>query len=248
MAISNSQDIFLPTHLSSGKEVRFPILHDLESWHEVELVELLFALAYEEELNSEEQVDLARRARNSVLAGSPEVISDLLAFLHDRLKVYLRDRGIRHDVIDACLAMPNSDDLTLLVARVTALQGFLDGDDGTNLLQGYKRANNILRDEEKKDGVEYALDPDVRLAEGGAEKALFAALDVAEGLIGPALKAEDFGAAMAAMAALRGPIDGFFDGVMVNSPNSMVRRNRLCLLHRIRKVMGQVADFGVVEG
>jgi glycyl-tRNA synthetase beta chain len=115
-------------------------------------------------------------------------------------------------------------------------------------VQGYKRANNILTAEEKKDGVEYSLDPDARLAENGAEKALFAALDVAEALIGPAVKVEDFGAAMSAMAALRGPIDGFFEGVMVNAENSMVRRNRLCLLNRIRRVMGQVADFAEIEG
>ncbi len=199
----------------------------------------------EDSRNHVARLELAVTLYESVRNALP---SNLLAFLHDRLKVYLRDRGIRHDVIDACLAMPKADDLTLLVARVTALQGVLDGADGANLVQGYKRANNILAAEEKKDGVEYSLDPDVRLAEDGAEKALFAALDVAEGLIGPALKAEDFGAAMSAMAALRGPIDGFFDGVMVNAENSMVRRNRLCLLHRIRRVMGQVAEFSVVEG
>ena len=116
-----------------------------------------------------------------------------LAFLADRLKVHLRDEGIRHDVIDACFQLGGQDDLVLLVARVRALQAFLATDDGANLLAGYKRAVNILTQEEKKDGVEYSLDPDLRFAETDAEKALFAALDAAEAAIAPALAAEDFG-------------------------------------------------------
>ena len=105
---------------------------------------------------------------------------DLLTFLHDRLKVFLRDQGIRHDVIDAAIAMPGSDDLTLLVKRTRALQDFLATDDGENLLQGFKRANNILAAEEKKDGIEYSLDPDPKFAEVDEERALFAALDAAQ--------------------------------------------------------------------
>nr|WP_323776493.1 glycine--tRNA ligase subunit beta [Amylibacter sp.] len=175
-------------------------------------------------------------------------IPDLLSFFHDRLKVYLRDKGISHDVIDACLAMPNNDDFTLLVKRAEALQGFVKSDDGTNLLQGYKRANNILSQAEAKDGVEYSYGADVKFADSDAERALFAALDTAEGAITPAMQAEDFGAAMTAMAGLRGPIDGFFDAVQVNADSEVVRRNRLNLLSRIRTVMGQVADFSKVEG
>jgi glycyl-tRNA synthetase beta chain len=191
-----------------------------------------------------EQDELIARVRDRV----PETRGDLLSFFHDRLKVHLREQGISHDVIDACLAMPNSDDFVLLVNRATALQAFLRTEDGTNLLQGFKRANNILMAEEKKDGVFYELDPDPKLAEDATEKNLFAALDVAEAAIAPALKAEDFAAAMAAMAALRGPIDAFFDTVQVNAENAMVRRNRLCLLNRIRTVMGQVAQFNAIEG
>lgn len=176
------------------------------------------------------------------------VVFDLLSFFHDRLKVYLRDKGISHDVIDACLAMPNNDDFTLLVKRAEALQGFVKSDDGTNLLQGYKRANNILSQAEAKDGVEYSYGADVKFADSDAERALFAALDTAEGAITPAMQAEDFGAAMTAMAGLRGPIDGFFDAVQVNADSEVVRRNRLNLLSRIRTVMGQVADFSKVEG
>ncbi len=188
--------------------------------------------------------DIARSLEKYV-AG---IAVDLLAFLHDRLKVYLRDQGIRHDVIDACLAMPGNDDLTLLVKRAEALAALLKTDDGANLIAAFKRANNILSAEEKKDGVEYSLDPDPKFAEGAEEKALFAALDQAEAAIRPALAAEDFGAAMRAMAGLRGPADAFFTAVQVNSDNSIIRRNRLCLLHRVRAICGQVADLGRVEG
>ena len=174
--------------------------------------------------------------------------ADLLSFFHDRLKVYLKDEGLRHDVIDACLTMPGNDDLTLLVKRARALGAFLKTDDGENLLQGYKRANNILSQAEAKDGVEYSFGADVKYAEGDEEKALFAALDLAEAAITPAMEAEDFEAAMTAMAALRAPIDAFFEGVQVNSDNEVVRRNRLNLLNRIRQICGGVADLTRVEG
>ncbi len=174
--------------------------------------------------------------------------SDLLAFLADRLKVHLRGEGIRHDVIDACFQLGGQDDLVLLVARVRALQDFLATEDGANLLAGYKRAANILAQEEKKDGVEYSLDPDLRFAETDAEKALFAALDAAEAALAPALAAEDFAAAMTALARLRAPIDAFFDTTTVNAPSPAVRRNRLCLLNRIRQVMNRVAIFSAIAG
>ncbi len=173
---------------------------------------------------------------------------DLLTFLHDRLKTYLRDQGIRHDVIDACLAMPNNDDLTLLVKRAEALAAFLKTDDGPNLLQGYKRASTILAQAEAKDGVEYSYGADIRFADCDEERALFVALDAAEAKITPAMKAEDFAAAMAAMASLRAPIDGFFTAVQVNAESEILRRNRLNLLHRIRSLCGQVADLTKLEG
>jgi len=172
----------------------------------------------------------------------------LLAFFHDRLKVFLRDEGIRHDVIDACLAMPGNDDLTLLVNRARALQAFMASEDGTNLVQGFKRANNILAQAEEKDGVEYSYGADLKFAEADEERALFAALDVAEAAIAPAMKAEDFAAAMGAMAALRAPTDAFFTAVQVNSDNPVVRRNRLNLLSRIRSICLSVADLTRLEG
>jgi glycyl-tRNA synthetase beta chain len=155
---------------------------------------------------------------------------------------------VRHDVIDAVLAMPGNDDLTLLVARAEALSDTLKTEDGTNLIQGFKRANNILTQAEAKDGVEYSYGPDVKFAETDTERALFAALDAAEARIAPAMAAEDFRAAMAAMAALRGPIDAFFEGVVVNAENQAVRRNRLNLLHRIRSICLSVADLTKIEG
>ncbi|MBC7139975.1 MAG: glycine--tRNA ligase subunit beta, partial [Defluviimonas sp.] len=173
---------------------------------------------------------------------------DLLAFFHDRLKVHLREQGIRHDVIDACLAMPGNDDLVLLVRRAEALAAFLKTEDGTNLLQGFRRAANILAQAEAKDGVEYSFGAEVKFAEVDEERALFAALDAAEAVIAPAMLAEDFGAAMAAMAGLRAPIDAFFTAVQVNSDNAVLRRNRLNLLSRIRAICLSVADLNRIEG
>ena len=172
----------------------------------------------------------------------------LLAFFHDRLKVFLKDQGIRHDVIDACLAMPGNDDLTLLVKRAEALAAFLKTEDGPNLLQGFKRANTILTQAEAKDGVEYSFGADLKFADSDAERALFTALDTAEAAITPAMKSEDFATAMEAMAKLRAPIDAFFTAVQVNSENEIIRRNRLNLLHRIRAICSGVADLTKLDG
>lgn len=174
--------------------------------------------------------------------------ADLLSFFHDRLKVFLRDEGVRHDVIDACLAMDGADDITLLVTRARALQAVLDTEDGANLIQGFKRANNILTQAETNDGVEYSFGPDIKFAETDEEKALFAALDTAEAAIKPAMQDEDFAAAMSAMATLRGPVDAFFEAVQVNADNDIVRRNRLNLLGRIRVICLQVADLTKIDG
>ena len=174
--------------------------------------------------------------------------ADLLGFFQDRLKTYLRDRGIRHDVIDACSAMPQSDDLALLVKRAEALQGTLATDDGENLIQGFKRANNILSQAEEKDGVEYSFGADLKYAENEAEKVLFAALDAADKRIQLAIATQDFATAMAAMATLRCPIDAFFEAVKINADSALVRRNRLNLLSRIRTTCLSVADLTKVEG
>ncbi|UYP69423.1 glycine--tRNA ligase subunit beta [Thalassobacter stenotrophicus] len=192
----------------------------------------------------------ARMNLSEVLAkGYPGAdVADLMSFIYDRLKVYLRDQGIRHDVIDACLAMPGADDLALLVARARALNDVLATEDGENLVQGFKRASNILSQAEAADGVEYSFGADVKFAEMDEEKALFAALTTAEGAISPAIEAEDFAGAMGAMAQLRGPVDAFFDAVQVNAESEILRRNRLNLLSQIRAICSQVADLTKLTG
>ncbi|NHQ74272.1 glycine--tRNA ligase subunit beta [Roseovarius gahaiensis] len=178
----------------------------------------------------------------------PDLSTDLLAFLHDRLKVYLRDQGLRYDVIDACLTLDGGDDLALIVARAKALSGILATENGENLVQGFKRANNILTQAEERDGVEYSFGPDPKFAEGPEEKALFTALDKAEADIAKANAAEDFTGAMAAMAAMRPAVDAFFEAVQVNTDNQVVRRNRLNLLGKIRDICLQAADLTKLEG
>lgn len=173
---------------------------------------------------------------------------NLLAFFHDRLKVHLKAENIRHDVIDAALSMPPTDDLTLVVARARALQAFLDTPDGENLIQGYKRSANILAQAEAKDGVEYRYGADVKYAESDEERALFAALDAARKAIAPAIAEERFEEAMTEMAKLRAPVDAFFEAVQVNADNDIIRRNRLNLLHDISSICGSVADLTLIEG
>ncbi|OYX24630.1 MAG: hypothetical protein B7Z10_08810 [Rhodobacterales bacterium 32-66-7] len=160
----------------------------------------------------------------------------------------MRDQGIRHDVVDACISASVADDLLRISKIAPALRDFLKTEDGANLLQGYKRANNILTQAEAKDGVEYSYGADLKFAETEEERALFKALDQAEVIITPAMAAEDFATAMAAMAALRGPIDAFFTAVQVNADNEIIRRNRLNLLHRIRAICSGVADLNRIEG
>ena len=178
----------------------------------------------------------------------PDISTDLLAFFHDRLKVHLREEGIRHDVIDACVEMPGKDDLLLLVKRAQALSDFLKTEDGENLHQLFKRANNILTQAEEKDGVEYSFGADVSFAEAEEERALFAALAETEGAISSAIEAEDFASAMGTMASLRAPIDAFFEAVQINTDNDILRRNRLNLLGQIRKVCLSAADLTRIEG
>jgi glycyl-tRNA synthetase beta chain len=171
---------------------------------------------------------------------------DLLSFFHDRLKVYLRDKGARHDLIDAVIS-PEADDLLVVVSRVAALGIFLDSEDGKNLLAGTKRAANILSAEEKKGtAVAEAVDP--VLFRQDEEGALFEAVTHAEHAAGEAIAAQDFPAAMQALAALRQPVDAFFEAVLVNDEDSFVRANRLALLARIRGATGQMADFSKIAG
>ena len=197
--------------------------------------------------------------------------ADLLDFFADRLKVQQREAGVRHDLIDAVFALGGEDDLVRLLARVKALQAFVSTEDGANLLAGYKRAANILRKEgwaetstvipaqagihqEASAGgpVDYRLRGNdgsgLPYAPEPAESALIGALDTAEGAAESAVKDENFEAAMAALASLRGPIDAFFDSVTVNDVDPAKREARLELLARIRRAVHRVADFSKIEG
>ena len=190
----------------------------------------------------------AHIAQSSLSENAQDLATDLMVFFHDRLKVFLRDQGIRYDVIEACLSQGDRADLLLIVERAKALAAVLETDDGINLVQGFKRANNILSQAEQKDGVEYSFGADIKFAEEDVERQLFAALETATPKIQAALQSENFASAMAEMATLRGPIDAFFDGVQVNSENGIVRRNRLNMLHSIRDLVAQVADLNCIEG
>ncbi len=172
--------------------------------------------------------------------------SPVLSFLADRLKVQQREAGIRPDIIDAVFALGGEDDLVRLLARVRALQAFIDTDDGANLLAGYRRAANILKIEEAKDGPHAgAVDP--ALLTEPAERGLAAALDAALPAAGTAVAAEDFTAAMTALAGLRAAVDAFFETVIVNADDTAIRSNRLNLLNRLREAVQTVADFGRIE-
>ena len=173
---------------------------------------------------------------------------DLMAFFADRLKVHLREQGVRHDLIDAVFALGGEDDLVRLIKRVEALQQFLATEDGENLLTAYKRAANILRAEEKKDGTEYRDTPDPSMYQQDAETALGNALDLARPAIEAAIEQENFAQAMLLLADLRAPVDRFFDDVTVNADDAALRVNRLKLLNGIRSALDGVADFSKIEG
>lgn len=195
------------------------------------------------------EAELSALPPDANLLANPQ-IADLLGFFADRLKVYLRDQGARHDLIDAVFALPGQDDLLMVVRRVEALGQFLDTEDGKNLLAGVKRASNILRIEEKKDGRAYDAAPDSALAASGepAERALAEALAGAAATASQAIASEDFAGAMRALSTLRAPVDAFFQDVTVNAPDPKLRENRLLLLNALRAATRAVADFSKIEG
>jgi glycyl-tRNA synthetase beta chain len=174
-------------------------------------------------------------------------IVELLSFFADRLKVQLREQGARHDLVDAVFALEGQDDLLMIVRRVEALGKFLDTEDGKNLLAGTKRAANILRIEEKKDGRTYEGAPNAALYSLNEEKTLAKAIDQAKAEASAAVAKEDFAGAMSAMAKLRPAVDAFFDKVKVNDDDAKVRENRLKLLNEIRAATRAVADFSRIQ-
>lgn len=176
-----------------------------------------------------------------------EAVEDLLAFFADRLKVHLREQGVRHDLVSAVFALDGEDDLVRLLARVEALSDFVSGESGVNLMAGYKRASNILRIEEKKDDMSYDADVSASLLSEEEERKLYEALiDVRHKAL-PLLREEDYAAAMTEFARLREPVDAFFEKVTVNSDKAEERANRLKLLAQIRTALHDIADFSKIE-
>ncbi|HKU63570.1 MAG TPA: glycine--tRNA ligase subunit beta [Rhizomicrobium sp.] len=194
------------------------------------------------------RIVLDRQCRIS-LSSLPGYTEEILSFFVDRLKVAMKDSGqISHDLIDATFSLGSESDFVRLAKRVDALRDILATEDGRNLLAGYKRAVNILKLEEKKDGKTFISEVSEKLLTEQAEKSLFAALTKARAAITAALAKEDFVAAMQQMAALRVPVDSFFEGVKVNADDKQVRENRLSLLASLRATLHQVADFSKIEG
>jgi len=192
--------------------------------------------------------DIPLEALVGAFAPAALVKTDLLGFLAERLKVYLRDKGARHDLIDAVFSLPGQDDLALIVRRVEALGAFLTTDDGANLLAGVKRASNILSIEEKKDKRSFSGGYDVALLKEKEEMALAAGIESVKQDTVAAINVENFKGAMNALAELRAPVDAFFDKVTVNDPDPKLRENRLKLLSEIRAATLNVADFSRIAG
>lgn len=179
--------------------------------------------------------------------GERKEVQELMVFFADRLKVHLREQGVRHDLVSAVFALDGEDDLVRLLARVEALSDFVSGESGVNLMAGYKRASNILRIEEKKDDMSYDADVSVSLLREEEERKLYEALiDVRHKAL-PLLRDEDYAAAMTEFARLREPVDAFFEKVTVNSDNADERANRLKLLAQIRTALHDIADFSKIE-
>tara|TARA_R110002072_G_scaffold118593_6_gene250516 strand:- start:946 stop:3045 length:2100 start_codon:yes stop_codon:yes gene_type:complete len=178
----------------------------------------------------------------------PKIIErELLDFFADRLKVHLRERGVRHDHVEAVFALGNEDDLVRLIARVDALSGFLASDDGENLVAAYKRASNIVAIEEKKDGASFDGDIAVEKLAQDEERALVEGLSASAERANTAIGAEKYVEAMEAMSTLRAPVDLFFDKVTVNADDTDIRANRLRLLSQFRSTLGRIADFSRIE-
>jgi glycyl-tRNA synthetase beta chain len=197
-------------------------------------------------LENKLRLPLLKVFRAAVESGEPG--AELLEFFADRLKVALRDHGVRHDLIAAVFALGGEDDLVRLLARVEALGTFLQSEDGANLLTAYRRASNIVRIEENKDKTRYADPPDPGRFREEAETVLARRLANATAESTKALESENFAGAMAALARLRVPIDDFFNKVTVNTDDRELRANRLRLLSEIRDTLNRVADFSKIEG
>jgi glycyl-tRNA synthetase beta chain len=238
------------------------VSHHRKRWEDIQVLKIVLR-GLDPVTQAEDQLEMAKLQKYAQQMGIQGIVlpspsmpglpgdwleSDLMSFFADRLKVQLREQGARHDLVDAVFALEGQDDLLLIVRRVEALGKFLETDDGKNLLAGTKRAENILRIEEKKDNTRYAGAPDAKLLAAPEEKALAAAIATTKTQATAAVAREDFAAAMTAMAALRPKVDAFFDKVTVNVDDTALRANRLKLLNEIREATRAVADFSKIEG
>jgi len=231
-----------------------PVIQEAYIWQGEDIVvawsKLFFATFRAENPSETDLEHLQGKAISAVRSQLPtedELALSLTDFIADRLRVQLRADGARHDILAAVFAAGADDDLVRVLARTDAVAAFVTTPVGADLLAAYKRAANILRIEDRKDGPHDGA-PDPALFTEPSESALAGALDVAEPAARAALGGEDFPAAMTALAALRAPVDAFFNSVMVNAPEPELRRNRLRLLNRLRKAMDTVADFSQIEG
>ena len=224
---SSSKDPFALRRSALGV-IRIVLENDLE----LDLVDLLY--------NHLETVSIFGSDRDAVPA--------LMNFIRDRFKIYLRDKNIRYDVIDACLDVGKIGNLSLIQKRINALTNLFQSEDAEDFLHGFKRANNILAKAEQKDGVEYSFGADVKYMEDVSERELLDALTKQHSTVKTAVSGEDFQKAILAISDLRKPIDFFFNSIQVNSENDIVRRNRLNLLGQIRKTCNLVADLSKIEG
>jgi glycyl-tRNA synthetase beta chain len=254
-------DLRLPLFLALAQpfsRVR-KMMHSREFAAQEEAVEVLYRVGFDAGGIERMKEEAFRKKAQQILADLPEIIRqdrerciDLLSFLADRLKVHLRDKGARHDLIDAVFSLGGQDDLALIVKRVEALGEFLKSDDGANLLTGVRRAINIVRDEEKKDKKSHAGAADAKLLREPQEKALHGAIQKVKKDTAAAINVENFAGAMRALAELRAPVDAFFDKVIVNASEgadaAALRANRLALLSEIRAATLNVADFFKIAG
>jgi glycyl-tRNA synthetase beta chain len=249
-AVSKRGNLFLFAKVANGKLQNEAMR---SSWAEVDDGEgrnsvLVWSVAAPDVYLKDREREIPREALVGTFTLPSVVAQDLLSFFADRLKVYLKDKGARHDLIDAVFSLGGQDDLALIVKRVEALGDFLKTDDGANLLAGVKRASNILAIEEKKDKTSYAGGYDLKLLREKEELALAATIESVKQDTVAAIAVENFKGAMNALAELRAPVDAFFDKVTVNDADASLRENRLNLLSEIRAATLTVADFSKIAG
>src|SRR5580700_3632827 len=242
--------VLIPAHVDIRDELKHLKLdREADALRKLREEEGLSARRVDRILRELEKIEFPEKLSEKEIDTALSEIFDLLSFFDERLKVQLRDTGVRHGIIEAAFALEDrEDDLVLMVRRIESLVKFLDTEDGTNLLAGYKRATNIIRIEEKKDGRTYTGAPDPRLYQQSEEEVLAREINLAKIAAAGAIEKEDFEAAMRPMARLRASVDAFFDKVTVNVDDKPLRENRLKLLNEIRAATRAVADFSKIEG